>query len=237
MAKESETDSAVVARLELLKRLGERAVRRYVGCNLVQATYTHILPAAGLCLRNQSRRDIVQATGSYRGGQGLGEILRLPEWPVRSITSLYEDTAAYGGSVAGSFSADDLLTSGEDYYLAVDQSGLSWFGHVVRIGLTWAAIPGSVKVIYVAGWSAAELDGDVTDPRLDASDIKLAVLKTIAESWNRTTQQSDGGGRLVSEKIDDYFVQYASGKEGESSVVDLPSDSKMLLAPFKRRTI
>jgi hypothetical protein len=221
MSKETETDSSVVARLELIQRLTERSIRRYVGTNIVQATYTHFLPSPGQCI----------------GKPDLGEVLRLPEYPVRSITTIHEDEYAYAGSAAGAFGSDDLLTSGSDYYLAVDQSGLSWFGHVVRISSTWAAIPGSLKVVYTAGWTADELDGDVDDPRLDASDIKLAVLKTISETYSRAAQQNEsGGGRIISEKIDDYFVQY-SANEMESSIVNLPMDAKMLLKPFRRRAI
>ena len=206
-------------RISLIHRLSERSVRRYLGCNVVQATYTHILP---------------QHSGKGSRLHG-GDILRLPEYPVRSIISIYEDAYAYGGQASSAFDSSTRLTAGDDYFLSVNQSGLSWFGHVVRIATDWPSVGGSIRVRYTAGWSAAELDGDVTDYGLDASDIKLAVLKTIAATFNRSTQQQTAEGTVISEKIDDYYIQYDSSKSSmEDARAQVPQDGKLLLARFRR---
>ena len=201
--------------IALIKRLAERAVRSWVGCGITQATYTHYLPDAALCA----------------GKPHLGEILRLPEWPVRSITNLYEDTYAYSGQGTGAFDSSTELTAGTHYFLSLDQSGLSWFGHIVRLGAHWPAVGGSVKAVYTAGWSAAELDGDVSDLRLDASDIKLATLKAIAEAYVDAQHE---GQAIKSERLDDWAVTYAN-ESGPK--VELPRDAKLLLNRFRREAV
>ena len=208
--------------IQQLKTYAERAVRRHVGTGITQASYTHILP-------------MVDSYANAVSQSGYGEVLRLPEYPVRSVTSVYEDITAYGGQGSDAFDDSTELTAGEDYYLAVDQSGLSWFGHLVRINSSWPTTAGSIKVTYTAGWTADELDGNVTDARLDVSDIKLAVLKTAGELYHEALrQQGQSGGEIESETLEGYSVKYVVR---EKATVAIPPDARLLLSRFRRRVM
>lgn len=218
LGEETQTDTNTLERIRMVHRFAERAVRRYIGANVIQTAYTHYLPSAARLPR----------------ASHSGPILRLPEFPVRSITKLYEDTSAYAGQASGAYPESSLLTPGVDYYLVVDDDGVSWFGHVVRLGGSWPSIGGSVKVVYTAGRTAAELDGDVTNPRLDASDIKLAVLKAVGENMIRRDQHSGDGGPVESEKLDDWSATYAIPKLSKKDDFVLPRDTKQLLRPYRR---
>src|SRR3990167_8482392 len=114
--------------------------------------------------------------------------------PGVSAASLHEQRGADSGKAASSFGSTTLLVDGEDYYLDTLQASFSMTGHVIRIGRSWPSEARSVKVRYTAGWTQAQLRGDVTDWRLDASDIRLATLKTISESFNEMVNQQSGQG-------------------------------------------
>ena len=88
LGKTSITDNDA-ALLNLLIGVVERAIRAEVQNGIVQTTYTHILPP--LNPESQNRRLSVGFIGPHI------ERLQLPEFPVRSITSVYEDADAYGG--------------------------------------------------------------------------------------------------------------------------------------------
>lgn len=211
--EETDADAAALASITILKQAAERAVRSHVGTGITQATYTHYLPLAGV---------------------RPSEILRLPEYPLRSITSLHLDLDGYAGFGASAFAAVDLLVSGTDYYPLLNQSGLSWFGHVMRIGgAPWPKTPGSIKIVYSAGWSALELAGEVTDPGLDASDIQLAVFKTLADIKNAVDVQrsNSGPGGITSESLEGWSASYDSTI---ATGVNLSEDVKETLKRFCR---
>ena len=212
-----------LAEITQIHRAAEAIVRRYVGSSIIQpvAAYTHYLPRGvnPFDLRDERK--------------WIGERLQLPEWPVRSITSINVDRDGRFGQLSGGFPSSSALTAAEDFYEPLDATGLNRRGEVIRVNSEWYADPGSIKVIYTAGWSAAELAGNVTDPTLDASDIKLAVLKTISEIFSDTGGGLQGGGAgVATEQIgNEYRVTYVSSKMARRS---LSSDVQGLLSPFRR---
>ncbi len=189
----------------------ESAVRRFLGYNPARATHTELYPRH------------VQPPGSGRGGVwdltpgGLvqfgsfgshgDERLQLKHLPVRTITTIHEDTDARAGSVAGSFAAATLLTEGDDYYLDTDEAGTSRSGIVYRVG-SWPLTPMTVQVVYVAGFTAAEFAG--TDDSVDAQVIKATIILEAVRRFNTLkalgTKTGAGytGGPLSGEKLGDY---------------------------------
>ena len=227
LGKAATASDAELGLLQLIKPLVERSVRRWLGTEVTQGTYTEFFPRANaLNLRNP-------ADGNY------GKLLRLNHYPVTSIASINEDRAGRSGFKSGQFAASSLLTEGDDYYLDASQASFSASGMVVRLTTQWPAEPGSIKVTYTAGWTAEQLDGDVTDVAQDATDIKLAVIKTVAEAYNETVQQQSSGGSsggaIKSERLGDYAVEYDVSSVG--AAVMIPEDARQLLKPFRRRPL
>lgn len=211
------------------KQRAERRVRRWLRCNVVQpvSAYTHILPKG-----QWFDLELARSRGSLSPRKG--RILRLPEYPVRTVTSLLEDENAFGGYATNSFPSSSALVSGSDYHIDVNEAGIGWFGNIIRISNFWPTQAGSIKITYTAGWTEAELDGEVTNPYLDASDIKHGTLKQFAEEFNEVVRQQSGG-EITQERLGDYSVTYAT--ESSGAKVALSKDVKEMLNPFKRIVI
>lgn len=231
---DSATD-AVVGQLQSLKRKAEAAVRKFLRCNVVRNTYTHYLPkASAFDLVHSGPRLSEDGWGVKR--QYLGPVIYLPQYPIRSITSLYEDTGGRFGQKSGQFTSDSLLTEGDDYMWTIEATGFGRTGVVQRIGAYWPSTPGSIKVTYLAGWTKHELHGDTDEEEKDGSLIQMGVLKTIAEYWS-DKKQAEGGvdgapGPIKSESLADYSVTYDTSHSGAG--VELPEDVKVELRPFRR---
>jgi hypothetical protein len=108
----------------------------------------------------------------YFDGTGK-ENLYLPNWPVISITSIYED--------------DVLLTEGvdSDYVLYAD------IGILKRVSGAWLKGLKTVKTTLVAGYvvqGAAPLAGETALP----ANVKLACMIQVAREWKKT-QGSEWG--------------------------------------------
>lgn len=230
LGKEGSATPAELALVAQKKLQAERLVRQWLRCSVVQPSsdYTHILPP------------VDDQTYRFRqfGDVEERKVLRLPEYPVRSITSIYEDENALGGAASGAFPSSSLLTDGQDFFLDISQSGFAKFGRVIRQNNYWPVLPGSIKVTYAAGWSADELDGNVTDPGLDASDIKAATLLQFVAMFNESVQQQStagGAGPIEQERLHDYSVKYAMS--GGGAAVALTGEVKNILRPHRRPVV
>lgn len=205
-----------------LKLAAEKAARRFTGATLTQGTYTHYLPRTEGAAMN---------------------VLRLPEWPVRSITSIYLDHNGYFGQAPNAFAATTILTAGQDYYLNIDRGGMSFFGYVTRIGAMmqgrttlWPRTPGSVKITYVAGFSSSELSGEATVDELNPQDIRAAVLLTIGARWHALENRQNAlvPGDVQSESLEGWSETKVVQPTDKEIPDYLPDDAKALLKPYKR---
>ena len=215
---------AQIGLLQVTKMRAEAALRRFLGSSVVQTTYTHFLPDVDLIHLQDGR--------AY-----LGQVLKLPETPVRSITSLYVDHGGRFGQGPSAFPVSSEYEVGEDFYLESNQLGLCRTGNVIRVNGEWSAEPGSIKIVYIAGWSQDELRGAVTDPNLDASPIQLAALQLVSSVYNEMLNtQANGGapGAIKAERLDDYSVEYDT--DGDKELI-VPSYIRDLLRPFRRRRV
>lgn len=129
------------------------------------------------------------------------DVLYLPVYPIRSITSLYLNPAANGKVAA--FTSDFLLTANDDYYMPLDEpDGYSRWGKVFRRNSTmwgWertgytdrlagslASNRGAIKYTVTAG-PAAVPDDVVAAAALAVSLLmkrKVAGVASTSESWN-----------------------------------------------------
>lgn len=234
----------IVSQLEILRYLGkvnptddeleiigilhpmvERAVRSEIQSGVTQDTYTHYLPGAE---GTPPERRI-----STKYTPPKPNILTLPEFPVRSITSVHEDSSAYANSGSSPWGSETELTEGTDFYVDYDQSGLSMSGMLITLGSGWCTTPRSIKVVYTAGWSEAEIAGQSTDYNLDASDIRVATLITF-KSYYESTQFS-ASGTIKREKLADYEIEYfEDSSKTQGRAITLPPLAKGLLSRFYR---
>jgi hypothetical protein len=223
LGKGSDLTAPQLGLLNFRKPLVEAAVRKYLGIGITQATYTHYLP--GISPRSILNNRIDGTS-----------ILCLPQWPLRSVTSIYEDTLARNNQGSNPFPADTLLTAGEHYYIPYKVAGFERHGWIVREWRPWPAIEGSIKVTYVAGWTAAELRGDVDDPSIDASDIFDATAIAVMEDfqWVEQSQESENGNSapISEEELGEWRAKYDTSKVSAS--VQLSDRAKDKLKPYRR---
>lgn len=231
--------------MNLLRPMAEDAVRQEVGYSIEQATYTHFLPNNSTTVGRELGVDVLNDRVVFEY-EGETPDLFLMERPVRSITSIYEDRAAYGGQGGSDFAASTLLTSGTDYYLDYVVSGISWSGNVRRINAGWSPRERTIKVTYVAGVTAAELAGTsvVRGPNGNGvTTLKRAALVAAAIAWKEPQASIQGSGAgagpVTSERLADYSVTYAANHVTNlfGFKMMLPQQVKDMLSDFKRRTI
>jgi hypothetical protein len=227
--------------LELLIPLAESSLKNFIGFSAESATYTQFFPARGgynedeiVGLDVVNNRVVAEYAGGFSG-------LFLKELPVRSITSIYDDPAAFGGQGASDFPASSLLTSGTDYYLDVDQSGISWSGKVIRRYGTWSQVPRSIKVTYVAGFTAAELDGTAT-AGIRAVGLRFAAIIAVAHAFKEAVSNGKYTtalpvGPLTAESISTTGHSVTYGGTDVTAlyglVASLPPKSLALAQPFR----
>ncbi|HWB13403.1 MAG TPA: hypothetical protein VG826_29530 [Pirellulales bacterium] len=203
----------------------EQSIKDLLRSDVEQATYTHLLPGGNVHPTRSNTLDYFDLTGgplTRSWGGGEGNKLQLMELPVRSVASVYEDRQSYGGQRAGAFGAKTLLTAGVHYYIDWETPGLSKTGHLVRIVSQWPAMPRTVQVTYTAGYNRAELDGNKNDPafQVDASPIKLAVLETMAASFNASLDlQTGASGPTKSNETGDSTDEYDETESGIKVVI------------------
>jgi len=229
LGKGSTLTDAEAALIAMIQPMVERSIKAYCGCNLEpQKTYTHYLPQRrrGNPATSVRSWDVSgDKAVSVSAGRSLeSESLWLPERPVRSITSVNVDEGAYGGQGSTDFSGSNLV-AGTDYQIDELESGLSISGKLIRRGSFWPSFPRTVKVVYTAGFTQAELTYDSTNREAGiAANVKLATLYAMQAVF---AQHGVDAGDIVSEKLGDYSVKYAGGIAQE-----LPKRSKKLLRPF-----
>lgn len=230
------------ALIQMIVPLAEDSLKNFLGYSVEQDTYTHFLPKTdNFHPDNDTYIDVVNSRVTF-GGHSNSRILALPEIPVRTITSLYEDSAAYFGQGSGDFAAATQLTEGTDFVRVLTQSNFCPTGHIRRIGATWPARMGTIQVTYVAGYTVAELDGTAT-AGIRVQALKQAAIIAAAAAFKTAAIQGasdidSGGGALAAESITTsghsvtYDTRAASLVTG--LLVDLPPAAKRLAQPYRR---
>jgi hypothetical protein len=184
----------------------------------------------------QGARPIRQGRGNSR------DCLRVCNLPLKSVVSIYEDPSAWLATNAGSrFPSTTLLVEGRDYQVDWDKekddgTKISPTGFIYRTGGIWSLQARSVKITYVAGYSADELAATGhTVGNDEAMDFKSAVLissaKLVKEAVANGLEGPMNTGMILAEAIDGYNVTFAQPLKGVdvSLANDLPEAAKKIL--------
>jgi len=209
---ETETERALV--IQSITK-AEAAVKRQLKYDPVQRSHTEFYPQMDYARDARQAVWEVNSTEAYlRELGGLSsEELQVRHLPVRSITSLSIDYDGRNGARPGSFSS--LSTEGTDFqpnYNLVDSSGNKVCEDgIIRSRGRWPNIAGSVKIVYVAGYTQAELRGQ--DLILDASPIHEAVVDEAVrrflkvQALKKSARLGFTAGPLISERMGEYNYQ------------------------------
>lgn len=227
-------------------RQAEGEIRRHLKYDPVRTTRTEYYPVQDL---NASRMAVWEAndTEAYqrRYNNAVGSQLQLKHIPIRSNVSIqvFIDYDGRFGKRSGSFASETERTEGSDFWASFDQvddnsESVCTDGILMSVGL-WPTEPGSVKVIYSAGYTPSELRGESI--LLDATPIWSACLDEAIRRSKKifVNQKSDTGlsfssGPVVTESIGSYSrsvdATIASKLFGELS--GLTNESKEKLEGF-----
>lgn len=225
------TTDSDLARLEMVWKGVEAEIRRFCGQNIMQPVdaYVEFHPTTDryVPLDPLLQNDVAwnnRYTLNMSGAPAWdGHVLPLNQGLVRSITEIRFDTDSNAGTSASDFPSTGIVDSSA-YYLDVDEEDpsdllISWSGNVILKSGTWPTRRRSIKVTYVAGLTAAEMDDEF-------SDIRLAVTEEVLDRYGNLS--SSGVAKVKSEKLGDWEVSYAiSDKEGR-----LSDSLKDALRPF-----
>ena len=238
--------------LSLVHPLAEGLVKQYLKYDPEQKSHTEYFPRH---LRSGGPGYDYEGRWTSRSGLAIWEsrdsdnTLQLTHLPLRRITSVRIDTAAKHGDAANSFDLDTVRTQGIDYWGDWDQTNVGYSGELYSYG-SWPSEPGTVKVVYRAGYSPAELLGTATEDALvgdvittagvDGSGITRAVHITVISQFlkNMALKKKDIAGftpgALLGERLGDYSYQVDSGTFGAAGLaVSLPDEAKEQLEAYR----
>ena len=244
--------------VEMLLPLTDGAIKRFLGWNVIQKTWTHLLPDIDMydIAQFQSAWDMGEPFDA-RNGQisyfypGTPQILQTPEIPLRSVTSLYVDFASAGGQNSANFSSATLLTLGTDYYIQYDApdpgqtvpytSGICWAGHIRRwLGGVWPGRSQTALCTYVAGFTPDEIDGVTALPVKPIGDLKYAAILAAVAGFREFKAWADRSGQepgpIISERLADYSATYSEKAilQATGLMSRLPFKCEELLRPYRR---
>lgn len=208
----------------------EGAVKRYLNYDPSQAVRTEYYPVRDMGCGGD-RYSVWESDGTEaylrrRTGAAVN-MLQVKHLPIRFTDSsaanpidLRIDFDGRFGTQAGSFAASQQKVEGTDFwpeYDGVDSNGIAMSRNgVLRSIGRWPTEPGSVKLVYVGGYTPAELRGHDNDTVVDASPIWSSVLdevkRRVLKSYTQRKLTGVGfGAGLLSERLGDYSYQLDSG--------------------------
>lgn len=215
----------------LLHRRVERLVKGYVGYNVEQADHVEYLPSGPGYAPTASL--LACEPWGIGGGYASGWCLYLSNLPVRSVTSVFVNQAAWlatSGAAEGDWPESSLWPASA-YRVDWQSPGVCNSGFLIT-ERGWPLAPRSVRVTYNAGWSPEELDDE-------ASDFKLGVLQGVQKVFNEVRAHAAavgtaGTGAIASEALDGQSFAYAGALQNAGLQVGLPPVVLKLLEPRVR---
>jgi len=197
----------------------EGAIKRYLKYDPVQCERTEYYPQQEF--DHNSREGLWEVQGGLavirRVTEASTSELQVKHVPIRSITSLRVDLDGRSGTTLGSFPLETERIEGSDFwanYDGLDSSDVQICrdGIIRSFGL-WPVTPGTVRLIYIAGYTSAEIHGQ--DTLVDASPIMDATLQEAVRRAQKAflMMKSSRGfvaGPLTGERMGDYSYTLAS---------------------------
>lgn len=164
------------------------------------------IPIASAFLETEIGRKILLATYTeYYSGNGDPDLLT-NQRPVQSVASINLDANGFYGKFSGGFDSTTLLISGDTYALIPDEPGQTWSrSGVIRwraggslaffdggypylnprnlltrgaIKAGWPIGDGNIKVVYDAGWTAAQIPRDLKNCAIQIIDAMRKGIKS-----------------------------------------------------------
>lgn len=224
----------------------EGAVIRFLGYDPLQRSRTEYYPMQDFDPANDSVIWEASDTEAYmrRLSRASTDQLQLRHIPVRASVALDVRVEYDGrfGTKAGSFAASTAKIEGTDWwaqYDVLDSDGnkVCNDGILRSIG-RWPTEPGSIRVVYTAGYTNAELEGQ--DNLIDASPIMDAVVeealrraKKVLVLWKKNSRTGHNAGIVTSESLGEYSYSLStSAVDKMLSAGGLSLESREKLQPF-----
>jgi len=194
-------------------RRAEAAVKRFIGYDPFQRERTEYYPQTDFSSDAHYVWEVNDSTAYQRNlSAGVCNDLMVRHLPIRSISALYIDYDGRAGARVGAFGVDSLKAEGTDYwpnYNGADDDGnkLCLDGIIKSEGL-WPTNPGSVKIIYTAGYSSKELHGQSN--LIDATSILESITEEAVRKSKKIfllKKQTGAGfiaGPITNESLGDY---------------------------------
>jgi hypothetical protein len=224
----------------------EGAVIKFLGYDPAQRSRTEFYPQMDFTPAAAGGIWEVSDTEAYvrRMSQAASDELQLVHIPIRSSPAIDVRIESDGrfGTKTGSFVASSLKVEGTDFWAQYD--GIDSAGNkicndgILRSFGRWPSEPGSVKIVYTAGYSTAELEGQ--DLIVDASPIMDAIVeeslrraKKVLTLWKKNPRTGHNAGVVTSEGLGEYNYSVSGGvldKLMSSGSLSLESRDK--LQPF-----
>ena len=224
----------------------EGAVRKFLGYDPSSQSRTEYYPQQDFLPSNAAAVWEVSDTEAYlrRLSSASVDELQLKHIPVRSHPAIDLRIEYDGrfGTKTGSFAIETLKVEGTDFwpqYDSVDSSGYRVCNDgIIRSLGRWPTEPGSVKIIYTAGYTAAELEGQ--DAIIDASPIMDATVeealrraKKVLTLWRKSSRVGHSAGVVTSENLGEYSYSLSTGVMDKLlSAGSLSSESRDKLQSF-----
>lgn len=219
-------EEQAIAQVSITK--AEGAIKRFLKYDPVQAVRTEYYPQSDYNQLGRVGIWEVNNNDAYirRLAEAVVDELQVQHLPVRATDSdgdnaidLRIDFDGRSGTRSGSFDSDTQQTEGTDFwpnYDGVDSSGIAVCRDgIIRSEGRWPSVAGSVKIVYVAGYTATELHGQ--DTVVDASPIVDATIdeaiRRMKKAYSRMKKTGVGvaAGPFTSERLGDYSYNVASG--------------------------
>ncbi len=222
----------------------EGAVRRHLKYDPAVLERTEYYPQ--MSMENLSHRGVWETNETHafvrREANARTVELQIRHIPIRSISSLRIDLDGRSGANPGSFPASTEQTEGTDFwpnYDAVDSQGNEiCLDGIIRSFGAWPITPGSVKIVYTAGYTDEEFHGN--ESVIDATPILGAVISEATRKAKRifvgmkSARIGFAAGPIVSERLGDYnyTVDGTTAKALFGSNWDLMPETQAMLEDF-----
>ena len=241
---DSITSSELVIIVQSITK-AEAAVRRYLKYDPVQAERTEYYPQSNFARNSPGVWEANDNSAYIRQFNDASSTeLQVKHIPIRSNSAmdLRINYDGRSGTQSGVFSSSDLKTEGTDYwpnYDSNDDDGNAICRDgIIRSNGLWPSQAGSVKIVYTAGYSSGEFQGNSST--VDAVPIWEVVLdETVRRAKKVFAQMKSSSvgwvaGPMISENLGSY--SYSLDSASVSKLVgpsaDLTTDSKERLADF-----
>ncbi len=232
--------------LERAIKRAEGAIRRHLNYDPEQRSHTEYYP--GLNFSQTSRQSVWEVDGNEAVLRRLSEIstdeLYVRHLPVRrsTVPQVFIDLDGRSGTTSGAFGTDTEKTEGTDFwpnYDLVDSGGDEVCSDgIIRSYGRWPTTPGTVKIIYTAGYTSNELKGE--DDVIDASAIWDATLyeatriAKTAITQGKSSRLGFLAGPLESERLGDYSYKIGGNSASRlfGGLYSLTPQTKEMLNEF-----